>query len=364
LSYVPDTLQAYLTQKREIRVLFHVMNNASGDKNFSIEQAQRFFKSLLDGAQDHLNNNVKMNLPADNKTSVFPLKLSYKQVTVPEDTDGDGILHHFDDQLYYFVNKGRNRNNYKREVINEYTVGGDSILNIFVMPHHPDSIVSSSYKVTNAGIALGNAIKIAGIYETGGEPWQFQSLLNHEVGHVLGLRHSWEKYDGCEDTPEHANCFGRSDTPPCDGIISNNMMDYNNSQRALTPCQIGLVHRNLSREYSTQRKLLEKNWCNLDSSFIIKVDSDVVWNGSKDLIHSISVENGGVLSINCRISMPEKSEIRVKPGGVLKLNGAKIHNDCGTDWQGIVIEKKGSVSGQVFYEGEVTIANVKNSSLH
>ena len=135
------------------------------------------------------------------------------------------------------------------------------------------------------------------------------------------------------------------------------MMDYNNSQRALSPCQIGTIHRNFNREYSSQRKLLIKNWCRLDTSLIIKITDTVEWKGSKDLPHSISVDNGGVLSINCRISMPENAEIRVKAGGKLILDGAKIHNDCGLSWKGIVIEKHGTKEGMVQYRGEVSIEN-------
>lgn len=359
LFYLPDTLHPFLTPKKEIRVLFHIMNNSRGDGNFNKTEASKFFKNLMDGANDHLKNNLKMNLPEGHNIPVYPINYAYKKALVPEDEDGDGILHHYDDALYFFVNKGRNRNNYQRGVISKYNVGEDSVINVYVMPHHPDSVASETYKVTNAGIALGNSVKIAGIYETDGEPWQFQSLLNHEIGHVLGLRHSWEKYDGCDDTPEHPNCYGRTDVPPCDGLISNNMMDYNNSQRALSPCQIGTIHRNLNREYSSQRKLIIKNWCKLDTSFTIKIEDSVEWKGSKDLLHSISVENGGVLSINCRISMPENAEIRVKAGGKLILDGARIHNDCGLNWRGIYIEKKGNQQGQVNYQGDVLIENTE-----
>jgi hypothetical protein len=96
--------------------------------------------------------------------------------------------------------------------------------------------------------------------------------LNHEVGHLFGLWHTWPlSGDGCSDTPigeeydripsgggcllSHANCWAYNpDIPgcprkPCDdwGKVSNNLMDYNEYfPHAISPCQVNRMNVRLA----------------------------------------------------------------------------------------------------------------------
>lgn len=92
--------------------------------------------------------------------------------------------------------------------------------------------------------------------------------MNHEIGHTLGLAHTWEGADYCEDTPEGytydhidgdncyprmANCWTYDPSKPgcprkpCDdwSKISNNIMDYNHWDPAWTQCQVDRINLNL-----------------------------------------------------------------------------------------------------------------------
>lgn len=69
------------------------------------------------------------------------------------------------------------------------------------------------------------------------------NALRHEYGHNLNLRHSWISNDGCNDTPPNNNCWGNGAQ-----VCSNNTMDYNNHQCALTLCQVSKMHKRINQK--------------------------------------------------------------------------------------------------------------------
>ncbi|HPN72209.1 MAG TPA: hypothetical protein PLZ32_21945, partial [Saprospiraceae bacterium] len=162
--------------------------------------------------------------------------------------------------------------------------------------------------------------------------------------------------DGCDDTPNNANCF--EDINCKDGVSSNNLMDYNNSQMALTPCQIGRVRKIMSDEKTFQRKLLRPDWCIPKENLTLEVHDTLIFKGARDFTGNIVVKSGAYLHLCCRVSMPEGSTITVEPGATLVLDHIKINNSCGFKWQGIKVGKKGRKVGKVIEIGNVQIANV------
>lgn len=357
MSYVPDTAHLDHTPTRRIRVNFHFMYDEAGRYNIPREDAEAFAMSLYWACNERLADLQAPFLPRGNSFGKTPSR--YRLVLTGNGTPGDkGIYYHYDDELYYFVAQGKDRNNYRREVITKYAVGSDTVLNIFLMPHHPDSVASDTYRSAIGGIALGKHTKVAGKLIAGEQGWQYQSTTNHEVGHILGLQHTWAYNDGCDDTPRHPNCWNRNSGGACDSLASNNMMDYNAWQSALSPCQVGLIHRNLAREHMSIRSLLIPNWCRRDTNKTIVIADSVVWYGAKDLESDIVIEDGGSLRIMCRVSMPRAASIRVRPGGKLFLDKARLHNACGDYWRGIITEKLGRREGQVFRNGEVLVEDV------
>ena len=339
LSYVEHP---ELMRVKYIRVNIHFMNSRDGRYNMPEEETTAYAREWIKATNSNLDKNMKMFLPHGNETPVLPIPYRYVISPDPKVPGDDGIYYHRDDTLCYAVKTGRERNINDKRVIQKYAIRDDSVLNIFLQTHHLDSIPSPTYKPDASGISLGSSVKIFGRWHQKPNVWDIRGITNHEIAHSLGLSHTWGGHDGCDDTPAHPNCWNKTNTPPCDTMYSNNMMDYNAHMAALTPCQIGKIVMNMSREGAIQRDILEPRWCVLDTSATITVTDSVRWNGSADLEGHIIVREGGILEINCRVSMPADATITLHPGAKLRiLKTGRIHNACGDRWEGIALMEKG-----------------------
>jgi hypothetical protein len=360
LAYAPDTAHLDHTPMKYVRVNFHWMNTRDSSSNFNGQQAIDFTNQLLESINKDLANNQRNWLPYNNTTPTLPTQYRFMLAPRANDFNDNGIYFHYDDQLSPYVHKGKNANLHKRDPIKTYGIQSESILNIFIMPHHPDSVKSATYGAYGVGVSLGDAIKAAGMFENKGEPGNYRGLFNHEIGHVFGLNHAWMN-DGCDDTPYHPNkCWTWTPEPPCDTMASNNLMDYNAYQNAWTPCQIGQIHYYMAREGTIARRFLQPNWCQLHDDRHIIIRDTIHWQGAKDLEGHLTIASGGSLKISCRVSLPAGAKITIEPGGTLLLDNCKIHNACGDRWEGIEIQALGKQQGQVIFIGEPKLENIRS----
>ncbi|TVR79836.1 MAG: hypothetical protein EA409_08900 [Saprospirales bacterium] len=355
--YVPDSLERRneVYPMRQIRVNFHFLYPSDSSVNIPIQKTSHFVRHLMYNLDAGLSDNRRMKLPRGNNTPNLPVNYRYLLYPDWDHPEGPGIYHHFDDDHYWMLNKGRSRNNFDRTVVNKYAVGLDSVVNVFLLPPHPDSLASPTYNATINGIAMGHAVKISADFQTDMSLWSLRGIFDHELGHVLGLRHSWRGMDGCPDTPAHPNCWNYTRTGPCDSLVSNNVMDYNAWQQSWTPCQLGRINAQFHNLRSRVRNLLVRDWCEEATRPPLEVRDSITWYGAVDLNTSLIIKRGGHLSINCRLSLPPDGFILVENGGSLSLNDAFIHQDCGMPWRGVFYETKNkrtehaiSISGESF----------------
>lgn len=352
----PDHYPAY-----QLRVNFHFIDHQDGAYNYEPAAARKMVSSLLHSANKDLKDNNANWLPYQNNYPLLPVGYEMRLQGQANDPQDDGIYFHKTDDKAFYVHKGRNQNIHHRELIREFAIGSDSIMNIFIMPHHPDSVLSPDYHVGAVGVYLGQAIKMAGMYELNQPGWAYRGVLNHEMGHALGLRHAWMA-DGCPDTPTHNNgCWSRSKSPPCDTAASNNVMDYNALQNAYTPCQVGRIRRQLAQTGQRNRSYLVPHWNQLDTSQTIVIRDSVIWAGARDLRGNLVIAPGAQLKVSCRLGMPVGSHILVRPGGVLTLEDAQLHHPAGQSWQGIQVERSGKEKGLLRIGGTTQILDATHA---
>lgn len=383
MHYAPDSLHYEHTPIRYIKINVHIINSQDSSRNFNGEEGRLFIKKVLEIANAKLNDNQKMNLPIGNHTPVLKPRFQWQLVGMKDNPTDDGIYYHYNDSLFWINKKGPN-SFHSRDICKKYGIQSDSVINVFFVEHHPDSCKSKTYKSSNDGIGYSDCVKVIGAYQTytnssansqkeGFEftTISFANLLNHELGHSLGLAHTWIGSDGCDDTPQNNNCWHYLEgVSECLTEVSNNIMDYNAFRNALTPCQIGKVQCNLAKPNSRQRPYLRQDWCSYNKQETIYIGNGdaITWNSTKELNGDLVVQNGGSLTILCALSMPPDSRILVEKGGILVLDGCKIGQHCAMPraWQGIILQGVGKKKSkkQLFVHNNATLNTFKNKQIH
>jgi hypothetical protein len=177
--------------------------------------------------------------------------------------------------------------------------------------------------------------------------WAGVQLIAHELGHVIGLPHT---FDGCnddsfddtfhpdlnmswlhcgQDVSYTVNC-----TPQNYTGISNNIMGYNMCRSYLSPKQMGRVHYfNITN--SQKRRYIRSEYYSNEPNIVINNNS--IWYSSKVINSDLIIEPYKEMIIKCSVYLSPHSKIVVKPNGRLIIDGGELISLTNVPWQGIEV---------------------------
>ena len=242
-------------QTKEIRLIFHFLLKDDGTGNFNevndgLTPANDFngyeyVEYIVDNMNNQISNTCEMRLQPN------------------------GIIPEVNDPEYRFKIAGtffwRSTTNYNAGLStlrSNYGKNLDKCINIFLI----HDLASGGGYVDSYG---SNSVYSGIHYQyymtsiTNNNMWYntfTQKVVNHEIGHALNLRHTIMTGSGtcsstiddyCNDTPTIPDMLNIGEPNPCcwnDVHCSNNMMDYNADQCAITPDQLGIVHFELDND--------------------------------------------------------------------------------------------------------------------
>jgi len=242
----PENFTAICTDPNSVkylRVNYHFILKDDGTGNFNEygdgqgngNQYNGFVraKEIIENANSELSALTENWLPSGETKTVLPTRFRYILT---------GVYFHRDSKMF---NKDHSTN-YFLAGHKKYDINPESSINVY-----DTKIIGASGFATGIGVQQGDYTCFVDNYDAylAYPTWDAHpaQLLNHEIGHILDLRHSFSapSTDKCDDTPPNPNCWAFTGTPPCDtwNNISNNIMDYNQYYpHAYTPCQVGRIH--------------------------------------------------------------------------------------------------------------------------
>jgi len=182
-----------------------------------------------------------------------------------------------------------------------------------------------------------------------GSYWYWAQHLPHELGHQLGLCHTYSGsactetlggYDFLSDVffnpPAHENCPGINPASSPTDFCTNNLMSGKEYNEFVSPLQAGKMHRQL-------RLSSIKNFAYGYSSIPHEITSNETWDFTYKSYNNIVVKGGATLTLTCRLEMVKGSKIIIEPGAKLVVDGGTITSakSAGPEnegwWQGIEV---------------------------
>jgi hypothetical protein len=233
--------------------------------------------------------------------------------------------------------------NFKDKEINSYPYK-DKVLNIVMHDNAVDDAYNGEAILDKSRIYLYRVQEK--FYNNATNIYFFPKVMNHELGHMCGLGHSFENVPcagididpilECNATPPSIACSNGTSG-------STNMMGYNAEQKSLSPCQWQKFYSFLAKNSVKWVKPPCAETIET-SDIIIDGHTETVWDEIKYINANIIIKTGSQLTLECKLFLGLEKRIIVERGAKLYVNSGTISSLCDGFWDGI------HVHGNVYKE--------------
>ncbi len=353
LSSQNGPLESNPISSKIVRVIFHVIQDDNGMNNFdNIPDLQNIL--------DEVNYGMK-NLPVQNPAG-----------SCPYDHTMDGKIEFILNNAFFYQDSDdwctdTKCSSLRNELRAKYVTNNSNLssadisnnLHIILISHrgeraggeyadcNDDGCGNPNYALGGAGHGAyfgidQTVVYMRGSYQLRNNTEEYRGIFLHEIGHSLGLPHSFSPSDRCCDVN---HTYG----------ITNNALDYSSNQETFTECQLGIMHYYLEND---QRSILEQDLCVRQENINITIgDGEIIeWTQNAFVSEDIIVE--GTLIIYCDLYMATDASIKIKQGGKLLVDGGRITScDSGAKWQGVKVNGGGNLDFDVQITNGAVIEN-------
>jgi len=182
--------------------------------------------------------------------------------------------------------------------------------------------------------ARSDFVIIKGIHDYQNTDFGFVNILAHELGHVLGLAHSFQGVSGTACGLSVFDCCFLGERHETNNIMDGDFEGpYLDDPFSIIDCQLGIMHYFLENTHS---QYLENSLCEKqEEDIVISEDKSVLWSGNKYVSQDVHIY--GNLTVTCDVYIANDVDIIVHRGGNLFISGGHLMA-CDTEWNGIVVE--------------------------
>ena len=257
----------------------------------------------------------------------------------------------------YFHVDGNLYNSISPTIYNIYGVNKESEVNIIVIGIENNIVGSYTNTLPSFAMGTNQYVLTTDYYYSYLNDVNFIAAtgnnLAHELGHILGLLHTYEPtccHETCDDghidyledvfglNPPSTCWFDRfcdSDDPNVQNC-TNNIMGASWPVGYLSPLQQGRINRSLSI-MSTKKYVND-----IYGGTPLIVDEIEDWDFVMRLYSALNINENGILNLFCSLYMSANSVITINSGGILNLeNSGILLNHDGTPFKGSIIIRNG-----------------------